>query len=130
GTQVVPAVVWNAAGWLEQEESPIRIGKRYSSAKAVADDGNMVLIRRVAKHRELEPALTVLACVTRPRVAAGLGQNRHDLCAEIDGRLGRHTRYFHGKLASDSGVNHAYRSLAVSNAEQLTRGADCHNADL
>ncbi len=83
------ALVGHAAGRLEQHQAAVRSGSVEPATAQVVGERLVIEERVVAAQRQAEAVLALLGAVTGPRVAAHLGQHRHDIADEADlvGRL-------------------------------------------
>jgi len=102
---------------LEQQDTAFRIGQDHAPAFGTLDDLAEIEKRVETEQAELEAAAAVLGAVTGALIAAGLGQQRHDLAREGDRRLrfrslhlDRHRRGLAVRFNLDFGLSVADRA--------------------
>src|SRR5262249_21512522 len=82
------AAVLHDAGRLGQQDAALGVGQDDAAALGALDDLAVVELRIEAEQAEPEAAAAVLRPVTRPLVAAHLGEHRHHLAGEAHRQLG------------------------------------------
>src|SRR5439155_22725916 len=99
------AAVLDAQGWFLQNDAALRIGEHDAPSFSALHELSVVEDRIEAEQALLEAAAAVLGAVASALIAARLGQNRHDLAAEADRKVGAGAGNFdrHGdRLAAGS----------------------------
>jgi hypothetical protein len=124
GLEALAALVGDGPGRLQEEQAAGRIFEVRPPAESVADDGGVIVVRAEREDRQLEPALAVLAGVTRPGVAPGLRQHRHDVLNKPDRRLIRNARHGDQDRLRDPASRDGDDGDAVAGGQELSGGAD------
>ena len=78
------AAMGHGSNRLAEQQAEFRRGRRHTSAAGFVDQVLEILARLEAEQRQLEAVLTAGLAVTGARVAAKLGEDRHDLVLEAD----------------------------------------------